>query len=267
MSDPFEMESLPDELAGLVAAERGRPALPEASLAQLSARVGAALAAVPVGVPQVGANAAPAASSGAAPATSVGLKAKAIALFAVGALAGGAGGAAIHARLAAAPSQPIVAESTPSAVAPQPAPQQKEIAPAPVPVAVVAAPPAVAPHKRAPAPHEVAPLPVPAAADVAEQDRALEREQALLEVARTALGRGNAADAMQALTRHVEEFPSGRLVEERESLRIQALAALGRRPEAIDLFKAFSKRFPHSLFLPAMQALLEDASGAGKTEK
>jgi RNA polymerase sigma-70 factor (ECF subfamily) len=57
-------------------------------------------------------------------------------------------------------------------------------------------------------------------------------ETALLESARTALGRGDASGAIALLERHEREFPAGALVEERLAAKVLALCSLGRREEA-----------------------------------
>jgi hypothetical protein len=48
----------------------------------------------------------------------------------------------------------------------------------------------------------------------------------------------------------------GRLAEEREALRIRALAAAGRSHDARARAAAFRARFPRSLFLPVVDQVL-----------
>jgi RNA polymerase sigma-70 factor (ECF subfamily) len=82
----------------------------------------------------------------------------------------------------------------------------------------------------------------------------LTRERELLDVARAALGRGHAADAIAAAERHARQWPSGYLVEEREAVWIEALAEAGRRGEAEQKATTFRKLFPRSMLLPAVEA-------------
>jgi hypothetical protein len=83
-------------------------------------------------------------------------------------------------------------------------------------------------------------------------DDDLDHERDLLEAARTALGRGDAAGALRQLGLHVVRYPAGRLVEEREALRVEALAAAGDRERARAAALEFRRRFPASLFGPAV---------------
>jgi len=84
----------------------------------------------------------------------------------------------------------------------------------------------------------------------------LAAEQALLERARSALKIEDAAAALTLLNEHGASYPRGRLVEEREALRVLALF----KAESVDAASAAQKfrgRFPHSIFLPA----IDNASG------
>ncbi|MCA2982092.1 MAG: hypothetical protein INH41_20370 [Myxococcaceae bacterium] len=96
----------------------------------------------------------------------------------------------------------------------------------------------------------------PAGHEDASRDTALSAERALLEVARTALARGDVGATLAAVERHEREFPGGRLLEEREVLFVQALALSGRRGDAAARQAAFKTRFPDSLSLPAVDAAL-----------
>ncbi len=78
------------------------------------------------------------------------------------------------------------------------------------------------------------------------------KERALLDQAGRTLLEGDAAQALNLLSRHEREFPRGALVEEREVLCIKALAALGHDSEARTKLDAFHKRFPASPFFPAL---------------
>ncbi len=82
------------------------------------------------------------------------------------------------------------------------------------------------------------------------RDPNLARERTLLDMARTALTRGDTAAALDAVTTHSREFPRSQLTEEREVLAIQALASANQRPEARRRADAFRANFPRSALLP-----------------
>jgi hypothetical protein len=88
---------------------------------------------------------------------------------------------------------------------------------------------------------------------------ALEAERAVLDVARTALGRGDGSNALRATAEHARKYPRGALAEEREAMAIQALRLLHRDDEAEARLGRFRGRFPTSLIRPALEA---DAGGA-----
>jgi hypothetical protein len=83
----------------------------------------------------------------------------------------------------------------------------------------------------------------------------LAKERAVLDVARSALGRGDAANTLVAIAEHEHKYPQGALTEEREALAIQALAMQGRRTDAQARAGRFQKRFPKSMLLPAIAAV------------
>ena len=133
---------------------------------------------------------------------------------------------------------------------------------APAPVmrrAVVSAPavasaPAVSPPVMAVP--ELAPAPTPAVAapgwSPADAARA---ELHLLREARAAVARGDFAAALPPIAEHARRFKNGRLVEEREALRVKALGGLGRTAEARRAAAAFRARFPRSVLLPAVSQM------------
>jgi hypothetical protein len=84
----------------------------------------------------------------------------------------------------------------------------------------------------------------------------LAQERALLDVARTALGRGDGQATLTALAKHAQRFPNGQLAEEREALGIQALLLLKRNDEARARGARFRQRYPGSVLLPAIEAAL-----------
>ncbi|MBK7861402.1 MAG: hypothetical protein IPJ65_22865 [Archangiaceae bacterium] len=153
-------------------------------------------------------------------------------LFAAGVAIGGAGGATLHAKLAA----PRVIEVTRVVEVKVPVPAEPVAEPA-VPV-------------QAPAPV------VPARAAKPLAQSGLDTERLLIEQATAALGRGEAAQALEACERHAAKFPTGQLVEERESLAIRALVLAGRRAEAERRAAAFRARFPESMLRGVIDAAL-----------
>jgi hypothetical protein len=154
-------------------------------------------------------------------------------------LVGGATGAAV---LRATESPRIVyvdrvAPALPPAVAPR-----AEPAPSTAPLAEVTSPIPDPPRPSASAP-------VPAAGQLAQ-------ERALLDVARTALGRGDGEAALAAAARHERRYPSGALREEREAIAIQALVLTRRFDEARARGARFHERFLGSVLMPAVDASL-----------
>jgi hypothetical protein len=81
--------------------------------------------------------------------------------------------------------------------------------------------------------------------------RGLAAERALLDVARSALARGEAAEALSAAERHRREYADGALVEEREAIAIKALVALGRKDEAAQRLANLERTHPNSIVLRA----------------
>ncbi len=171
---------------------------------------------------------------------------------------GGLAGAGLHATLqpsvrppAAAPRAPLLPVS-PVSGATEPAPLAPVVPPpraeVPEPVPLV---------RPAPVP---ATVPVPSVAYAAREptgpgrDVDLAAERALLEIARTALARGQVEAALDAVQRHARRFPRGQLVEERESVWIQALVAGERSAEARQRAAEFRRRFPQSILRPVVEA-------------
>jgi hypothetical protein len=77
-----------------------------------------------------------------------------------------------------------------------------------------------------------------------------------------AIVRGQPAAGLSLLDDHASRFPRGQLAEERDALRIQALAALGRRDEALGRAVRFRRAYPQSLLLPAIDAALSESTDA-----
>jgi hypothetical protein len=80
-------------------------------------------------------------------------------------------------------------------------------------------------------------------------------EGALLLRARQELS-SDPSDALALTQEHARRFPSGTLVQEREVLAIEALARLGRSPEARRRLDAFRARFPQSPHISRLSALV-----------
>jgi hypothetical protein len=127
--------------------------------------------------------------------------------------------------------------------------------PAPVtPVAAVPAPAAAA----VPSPELAVPPPdsdAPAAEDAKRKLVVPQEELRLLRQARAAVARDDFAAALPPIAEHTRRFKDGRLAEEREALRVKALAGLGRRGEARRAAAAFQTRFPRSVLLPAVRRI------------
>jgi hypothetical protein len=82
----------------------------------------------------------------------------------------------------------------------------------------------------------------------------LARERALLDVARASAARGEPADVLAQVARHRQQFPQGKLSEEREALAIRALLSLGRQQEARARANAFRAAYPNSFLAPVLEA-------------
>jgi hypothetical protein len=210
---------MPPELRTLLDQERVIPTLSASQRARAMVRARAALNA-PVEATNAPFRAAPrlrwAAAAAAGLVVSVGIAAAAY---------------EIHARFAPGPmTRPAAVASVPGVVANAPA----SSVPA---VAVPDLPPALAPTVAAPGPSSV---------DAAREELHLMRQ------ARAAVARGDFAEALSPINEHTRRFKNGRLVEEREALRVKALVGLGRSQEARHAAAAFRTRFPRSVLLPAV---------------
>jgi hypothetical protein len=90
-------------------------------------------------------------------------------------------------------------------------------------------------------------LPTPASDDapVSEVDE-LRAEMALIREARQALHAQRPAGALEVLDAHARAFPAGQMREDREVLRIEALCAAGKAPQARAEVRLFLRAFPGS---------------------
>jgi hypothetical protein len=103
---------------------------------------------------------------------------------------------------------------------------------------------------------QMPPAPAAAAAPAAPYRADAAREELrLLRQARDAVARRDFAAALPPLTEHARRFKDGRLAEEREALRVKALAGLGRMDEARRAAAAFKARFPRSVLLPIVSQM------------
>lgn len=131
----------------------------------------------------------------------------------------------------------------PASVAHGPSAAQVTSAREPQPVAVLAsaAPIAAVPVASQPVmPHVSRPAPV---------TDSYAAELALLRDAQAAYGSHDFGSALRLLAEHGRRFPSGRLAEEREALRVRALSSSGQSQAASIAAHAFAARFPRSVLL------------------
>ncbi len=96
---------------------------------------------------------------------------------------------------------------------------------------------------------------VPATARSSSRSAPAREEMRLLERASAAAAREDYAAAMPPLDEHARRFREGWLAEEREALRVKALAGLGRTSEARRAASSFEARFPRSPLLPAVSQI------------
>jgi len=82
-------------------------------------------------------------------------------------------------------------------------------------------------------------------------------ELTLLLRANQAMNRDDFAGALAAVAEHARRFRNGRLVEEREALRVQSLAGLGLQEEARRAAAQFHARFPRSVLLSTVTRIAE----------
>ena len=87
----------------------------------------------------------------------------------------------------------------------------------------------------------------------------LAAERMVLDGARAALVHRDAPGALAALRSHEQAFPRGQLLEERESMRVQALSLAHDYAAARAVGEKFRRHFPRSMFLPAVEQALEAA--------
>jgi hypothetical protein len=100
------------------------------------------------------------------------------------------------------------------------------------------------------------PTPLPPSLPPPSVGQTLAAESAILDIARTAIARGEGDHALAAVDRHAAAFPHGSLREEREALAVKALVLAGRGDEARARAAKFRMAYPESLFLQAIESSL-----------
>lgn len=252
MTDPFD--ALPPDVAALIAEERGARDLAPATKTNVFMRLASIglmpTPALPIPMPKADGPGEAPGNEGAAPGQGgAGLASKLLAtkvgIAAVALVIGGLGGAALQATLEPIPSRHaprmtvVPAASTdvgtvdvagPSS---QPEAASSAISVHALPSAARTAPPSGSPSTMV---------------DMMREERAS------LEIARTAMTRGDFSGAAAAIDRHARDFPHGKLVEERESMRVQALVGQGRYEEARSRAARFRHDFPGSLLQGAVDS-------------
>ena len=256
---------MPGDLQSLLDAERVGKPMPSDAQARVRSRVESTLGIVVVAAGAgVAAHTAGAAIAGSA-AAKVGILTKPWFVAVTAFVLGGLTGAGVHAYVASKSNPPaststntVIAAATPTSTNASSAwsassgaiAQVAQLAPS-----TSAAPPLVATI--------VAPVAQGTSAAAAKpstsegKDTSLAAERSLIEVAHTALSRGDSSGAIAALDQHAKRFPFGQLGEEREALYVQALSQAGRRDEARVRALRFKKQFPGSLLLPVVEAATE----------
>jgi hypothetical protein len=101
----------------------------------------------------------------------------------------------------------------------------------------------------------VEPLKAAVAKHVVEGSDGLD-ELRLLERARQFDRRGDYSAALAVTREHQRRFSDGRLVEERDALRIRALMGLGRATEAGETAALFRRKFPRSVLLETIDRMM-----------
>jgi hypothetical protein len=84
-------------------------------------------------------------------------------------------------------------------------------------------------------------------------------ELGLLQRARAAVASGRFSVALRAIAEHQRRFATGHLREEREALRVKALAGLGRVDEAHHAAENFREHFPDSVLSPRIEGAVREA--------
>jgi hypothetical protein len=83
-------------------------------------------------------------------------------------------------------------------------------------------------------------------------------ERLLVERARTAVQGERWEQALEALRQHEQRFPRGADREERDALRVEALAGAGRTAEAGALARRFFGQYPGSIYAPRLRSVTQE---------
>lgn len=261
-----DLMPLSADLRSLLHAEQAAPAMPAALQDKISARLAESLLSAPNApaadgsppaadggeVASVADLGGAASGAGASISPLAALAAKpallATAAFALGAGAGVGGTLYLSSDTAATESRPVAALVVAADAAPAILPTPDARAPAPIDANPV---PQVDPQ-------EIATVAPPVKTAPLSRDQTLASERAFLELARTAITRGDAATALQSLKKHARLHRRGQLSEERDALWVQALVL----NKSFELAKkkgiSFRKKYPQSLFLPVVNHVLAD---------
>lgn len=105
-----------------------------------------------------------------------------------------------------------------------------------------------------PADSASASLPVAREEQASSHQTSLREQQALLDQARLALGKGEPARCLAAIATHRGRFPQSLLAEERDALTIKALAASGNLRVAREQLVTFVASYPRSLMTESLEA-------------
>jgi hypothetical protein len=261
-----DLMPLSADLRSLLHAEQAAPAMPAALQDKISARLAETLLSPPNapagdGSPPTAdgsevANAADvggaASGAGASASPLAALAAKpallATAAFGLGASAGVGGTLYLTSDSAATDPRPVAALVVPADAAPASLPTPDARPPAPIDASRV-------PQVDLEETGSVTP---PVKTPPLGRDQTLASERAFLELARTAITRGDAATALQSLKKHARLHRRGQLSEERDALWVQALVLNKSFEMAKKKGKRFRTKYPQSLFLPVVNHVLAD---------
>lgn len=107
-------------------------------------------------------------------------------------------------------------------------------------------------------PPRVAPSPKKRASNghIVDNTSELARERAMLDLARARAAQGEPALVLGQVEQHLQQFPQGRLAEEREALAIRALMSLERRDEARARAQLFRAAYPNSFLTSVLDSAL-----------
>lgn len=259
---PPDIEPLAPELDELLGAERAAPDPADRIARRVHGRVRTTVAiAAGVGAAGAGAKVASAASAGTTGVGAAGsaagalalAKPMAIAVAAIGVSAGIGAGTRALVETGPPPSPPPVIEQRARPERPGPMPGPEPALQPALDAGVVAAEPDAA----------VIPAAAPAGIDAAVDDtvltpQRLADERTLLAAARADLAASAPRSALTALEEHELRHPDGLLGEERDALRVQALAAAGRGAEAGRRARAFLDRYPDSIHRTVIERLADE---------